>query len=317
MSINDRGSGTMPTTRQRGAALLIALLITAAAALLATALLERTQRDRARSEAVWQGERAWQYAQGMEVVARRLIREATDAGLAAGEIHGQWTDALPVPGGEVRGRVLDQTGRFNLNSLAASDAGRRQDAHTRFQHLLAVLALPSNIADELADWIEGAAVPRPGGAGNNWYGAQRPPYQAAGRSLGHASELRWLKSMDADAWAQLAPHVTALPVTDGGTRINVNTATPAVLASLSPALDIERARRLVQDTPFNDIDQFLDHPLLRAIDPAALQPHITTTGDWFLIQARVTLGDVPRNYYRLISINELAHDFRYVSYGTP
>lgn len=313
-----RGSGAVVAGKQRGAALLIALVVVAAASLLATGLLERMQRDRARSEAIWQGERSWQYAQGMEAVARRLLREAADSGLSAGDIDGQWTDALPVPGGEVRGRVLDQSGRFNLNLLAAPDSGRRQDAHARFQRLLSLLALPPGIADELADWIEGAAVPRPRGAGNNWYTAQQPPYQVPGRPLAHASELRWLKSVDAAAWETLAPHVTALPVGEnihGTDRIHVNTASPAVLASLSPTLDLERARRLAQDAPYASTDRFLEHPVLRTVDPNALRPLVTSSGNWYLVQARVTLGGVTRNYFRLISRNPIEYDFRYVSIG--
>ena len=60
--------------RQRGAALLIALLAVALAVLLATELVERSQRDVARTTAVVDAERAWQFAEGVEGLARDWIR---------------------------------------------------------------------------------------------------------------------------------------------------------------------------------------------------------------------------------------------------
>lgn len=76
------------------------------------------------------------------------------------------------------------------------------------------------------------------GAEDGDYGERR----TAGGWITAVAELRQLKSMTAEHFERLAPHLSALPL---ATRINVNTASAEVLQALSPALSGSRARSLV------------------------------------------------------------------------
>lgn len=304
-------------TRQRGSALLIALIAVALATLLAVGLLERTQRDLARMEAVLANERSWQYALGMEALVRRLLAQAQAEGLNPSELAGRWTEPFAVPGGHVQGRLIDQQGRFNLNALASPDRALATAAQTRLIRLLERIGLPRSIAPELSEWVVGTgdALGRSVSVGEAWYGSQDPAYRIPGLPLAHVSELRWLRSVDAEVYQRLLPHVTALPETS--LRVNVNAATPEVLAALIEGLELEQARRILADVPFSDLAQLAAHPLIAGRMTPELQVHLGLNSLWYLLQARVVLGGVERDYHRLIHRDGSGYDFRYFSQGSP
>src|SRR5699024_243353 len=135
------GAAVSAPVRQRGSALLIALIAAALAAVIATALLERGQRALARSEALLATERSWQYAQGMSILAERMLKKAMAEGAQASALDGSWTAPFQVPGGMVQGRLVDQGALFNLNSLAHPDGATASAAREAFRRLLESLAL--------------------------------------------------------------------------------------------------------------------------------------------------------------------------------
>lgn len=299
-----------PPGPQRGVALLIALVVAALAALLAVGAIDRLSLDTGRSRAILQSEQSFQYAQGMEHLAWRMIREALETGETGRNFDGAWSSPFEVPGGHVLGRVLDQSGRFNLNALADPEDARRVRAVSQFRRLLTSLDLNPALADELAEWMTANAR-----ATDARYASLQPPYGPPGLPLGHVSEIRWLYSMEREAAARLLPHVTALPTPEF--RLNVNTASPELLASLSPALDLEQARRVYQDGPFASLDAFLDHPMIAPVELIAIHDLLTTESVWFVVQSRVVLDEAPRDYYRLIHAGGPDASYRRFSIGTP
>jgi general secretion pathway protein K len=298
--------------RQKGAALLIALVAVALASVLALSLIERGQGSLARTQALVASERAYQLALGMELLATDLIEQALAHG-GAPLPDGRWTPPYEVPGGSIQGRLEDQGGRFNLNALTDPDPLSASLAFEAFERLLDQLGLNRLIAAELADWVELPAVPRPGSAAEAWYLGQQPPYRMAGTRLAHVSELRWLRSVDEAAFARLSAHVAALP--EPALRINVNTASPAVLASLDIELSLEQARRVLGDGPYRDVRAFMAHPIIAARPRPELERHLQVQSLWYLAQARVTLDGVERDYYRLIRHGGSGYDFRLFSQG--
>ncbi len=302
--------------RQRGGALLIALLAVALASVIALALIERGQHAMARTEALMATERAWQYAQGMEALAAETLRRAQAGEIDPTALDGTWTEPFEVPGGYIQGRLMDQQARFNLNALAHPDTAQAATARQAFARMLDRLGLTPTIADELADWLEGASMPRPGSAADDWYMRMNPPYRTAGVPLAHASELRWLRSVDDEAWQALSALVTALPEPE--LVINVNTASPLVLASLFEELDGDQARRLLAAGPFASRSAFLDHPLMQTVAAPGSERFLTTNSRWFLGQSRVVLDGIERDYFRLLTPAAPGYDdFRYFSQGVP
>jgi|GEM_PF-349086 len=302
-----------PWRNQRGGALLIALIAAALASVIALGLIERGQGSLARTQALLDTERSFQYALGMDLLARDLIEQALSDGVDPALLNGAWTPPFDVPGGMVQGRLLDQAARFNLNALGHHDPATAARALAAFERLLAHLGLNPVIALELADWIEGASVARPGSAGNSWYASRQPPYRLAGTPLTHVSELRWLRSVDDESYRQLLPVVSALPVPD--LVVNVNTCPAVVLASLVDELTVEAAERIVNDGPFADIRGFLTHPNIQALPTPGLERHLTVVSRWYLAQARVNLDGIERDYFRLINVDGSGYDFRWFSQG--
>jgi general secretion pathway protein K len=305
----------MTLRNQRGSALLIALVVFALATVIALGLIERGQGTLARTQALVASERSYQYALGMDILAAELIDQALQEGVDPNLLNGTWTPAYDVPGGLIQGRLLDQNARFNVNALGHSDRAMADLAYQRFVRLLDHLGLNPVIAAELADWIEGASMPRQGSAGDAWYAGRQPPYRMAGTLMAHVSELRWLRSVDEDVYARLAPVVTALPEPD--LIINVNTVLPEVLASLFDNLEVDQARRIVDDGPFGDLRAFLNHPAVAVLATPDLERHLTLTSIWYLSQARVVLDEVERDYFRLMRLGTSGYDFRFFSQGVP
>jgi general secretion pathway protein K len=90
---------------------------------------------------------------------------------------------------------------------------------------------------------------------------------------------------DRKIYAALAPYVTTLPA---GTKLNVNTASDVVIASLSEMIDLSTAKSLVEERgtkEFVDIkgtfQNLVDRDMLKRIDG---------TSEHFLLTATVTLG---------------------------
>ncbi|MEE4330285.1 MAG: type II secretion system minor pseudopilin GspK [Wenzhouxiangella sp.] len=300
---------------QRGAALLIALIVVALATLIAVGTIERGQSGLARTQALLTSERSYQYALGMDILAEELIRQAMREDVDPALLDGAWTPVFDVPGGLIQGRLIDQNARFNVNALGHPEPALAAFAMLAFERLLERLGLDPVIALELADWIEGAVTPRPGSAGDSWYAARQPPYRMAGQRLAHVTELRWLRSVDDAAWERLRDQVVALPEPE--LRINVNTTSPEVLASLFETLEIEAARRVVEAAPFNDLTAFLGHPVIAPLATPDLQRYLTVFSPWYLAQARVVIDDVERDYFRLIRAGQSGYDFRWFSQGVP
>lgn len=219
---------------QRGVALLVALLVVALATVLIAGLLDRGELTAARTRNQLRTTQAEAYAQGLEDYAARVLQQDQQDGASNDTSSDIWNVPLPptpVPGGEITATMRDLNGRFNLNNLSPN---YQQHAiwEDKFRLLLGALKLDPNLADVVVDWMS----TNPGaGTGDNFYLAQPVPYRSAKNIFFHISELRLLKGVSGDVYAQLAPYVSALPP---GTLINVNTASVPVLMTLSTTTPI-------------------------------------------------------------------------------
>ena len=297
--------------KQHGAALLIALLAVAIASLLAMAMVEHSQRDLARTEALVNAERAWQYASGMHALALDWIEQSEHAQaeglsrLVDSALLGQWSEPLAVPGGTVTGRVLDISGRFNLNLLASSNPEEALAARLALQRLILSLNLDGNLAEEIIAWINSTDS-----AG---YAQNQPPYLRAGLPMLHVSELNWLQRYTASVQQRLLPLISTLPASQN--RINLNRSSPEVLAAWVDGLTLEQAERVLSAGPYDTLADALQQPELAGLNINTFNRRFGVSSPWFLAQARVTLNNQPQDFFRLISRTGARYDFRYVSIG--
>lgn len=205
---------------------------------------------------------------------------------------------IPVENGSLSGLIEDQQGRFNLNNLVKDGkVNLAQRAH--FQRLLSILGLPPELADAVADWVDADSEPQPeGGAEDEYYLALPSPYLAANRPLIDVAELVLVRGFDESVRARLRPYVSALPVF---TAVNVNTASPEVIAAVVDDLSLDGARALVEKRDrayFRDRTDFQDQ-LPRDVKVA--NEDIAFSSNYFMVQLRVTIGSAQARSIALLA----------------
>ena len=299
---------TFPQRRQRGVALLVALLVVALATVLIAALLDRGEMTAARTRNGLRTTQAEAYAQGLEAYAARvLLQDAANGSTdTAGDIWSVPLPPTPVPGGEITATMSDLDGRFNLNNLDPKfDA--QQGWFRKFKLLLGALKLDPNLAQVVQDWMStGPSVQ----TGDAYYLGQPVPYRRSKNIFLHVSELRLLKGVSGEVYAKLAPYVIALPP---GTPINVNTASVPVLMTLSTTtgpITQQAAQALWQqgNAKFQSIDE-LKSAVPDVVTDCGVPPQgpVTTQqqcysvkSTYFLARGQITLDDLPFVFYSLI-----------------
>ncbi len=277
--------------RQRGVALVTALLVVSLATVAAVAMATRQQVDVRRTGNLVHGEQAYAYALAAESWARvTLRRDARESDYDW--LDEDWATALPpiaVEGGLVSGLVEDLQGRFNLNNLIGEDGKVSEADQAYFTRLLDLLGLEKSLADNLIDWIDADIDARfPDGAEDEHYLLNEPAYRTANRPLVSDSELRLVEGFDQEALQLLDPYVTVLP---GRTLINVNTATAAVLLALHSDLDESKVETLLADREENgypSADIFEAHPALSGLP--SLDMLVDVKSDYFRVLTDVVVG---------------------------
>lgn len=286
--------------RERGVALITALLVVALATTAAVAMIERQQLDIRRTGNGLQYDQAYLYVNGMEQWAARVLRrDGRDN--KYDHIEEEWATQLPpipVEGGQLAGYIEERQGRFNLNSLLRGDEPDPA-AVERFRRLLVALDLDPDLSNALLDWLDEDIEPRfPAGAEDSIYLAKEPPYRSANSPMVSISELRLLEGLDKEGYEKLAPHVAALPV---GAPMNVNTASAEVLMSLSNDIDSALADLLIEgrgEKGYETLDDFLAQPDLAKLTLPVEELGVSSR--YFVVTSLVQFGRVNVNYQTMI-----------------
>lgn len=243
-------------SRQRGVALLVALLVVALATLLIAAMLDAGQLSMAHTRNQLREQQANAYAKGLEAYAASVLVRDMEQGQVdtRSDIWAFPLPPTPVPGGLISATMRDMNGCFNLNNLVLDE--HKAVWKRRFERLLNNLQLPP-VADAVVDWLDADRQRLQRGAEDGVYLARAPGYRAANHPFSDVSELRLVAGVDARVFAALAPHVCALPT---ATDLNLNTADMAVLMSLTDGITAPLAARLYQDgqAHFSSTAQALD-----------------------------------------------------------
>ncbi len=248
-------------TRQRGAALLSAMVVVALVATIASAALWQQWRqveietaERGRSQTQWMMTGALDWT-------RLILREDALSGQGGNADHLGEPWALPVQESKLStflsqdqqwhegdsevflsGQITDAQSRMNVMTLL--DNGRvSPEALARFAKLFQRLDLPVAQLPVLAARLQQAAarsapatVPTGGGSTQSSTTSADAPLMPQ-----QTSQLVWL-GLSADSLSVLAPYITLLPVP---TPVNLNTASAAVLEAMVPGLDEAGARQWV------------------------------------------------------------------------
>lgn len=281
------------TRRQRGVALITAVLVVAIATILIAGLLDRGDMALARTRNLTRGAQADALALGIEDWALAALRLDAANGDGRDTRNDAWAQALPptpVPGGTISGLMRDLNGCLNLNNLVSA-GGPNEIEMARFTRLLEILKLDPALASAVLDWLDPDLLPGTRGAEDQAYAAARPPYRAANRAMSHISELRLVRGVDDKIYRALLPHVCATPP---GSPININTASQEVIRSLSPRIDEATARKLSREEGggYGSLLEF-QQALEQALIPPVPDQHLDVKSTCFRAQANIDLDGIP------------------------
>lgn len=287
-----RHSPARRPSRQRGAALLTAMIIVTLVATLATAMVWQQWRavqvesaERARAQSAW-------ILSGALDFARLILREDQRSGRPTA-LTEPWATPLAEsrlstflavdkaqaddgPEAFLSGSISDAQGRYNLTNLVTPAAGATPATVSlpeleTLQRLCQLLGVETGVADRIAAGLLDALAPSTGAA------------PLLPRTV---AQLSWL-GVDPASVQALQPYVVLLPV---GTPINVNTASKEVLAAAIKGMDPASAERLIQirqRTPFKDLPGFTAQ--VAAFAP--LTAKLDVRSSFFEVRGRLRLVD--------------------------
>jgi len=277
----------MLPNRERGVALITAVLVVAIATIIATSMMKRQNFDTKRTANIIHRDQAIAYALGAEHWAGAELSKDFELN-NYDHLKENWAyelPPLPIDGGYITGKLQDLQGRFNLNSVLDPLQAER------FIRLCQAINVEPDFIPALQDWIDGDTEVRDGGAEDESYTLMNPPYRTANRFLADTSELLLVKGVSVQDYNILTFYISALPQYSG---INVNTASPLLLQSLTYDVtlgDVEGIIALRTDRPYQDIDVFVEEKTFAGKEIS--EEHLTVSSQYFLLTANVMLGDAP------------------------
>jgi general secretion pathway protein K len=253
----------MPTTNQRGSALLAVLWLSAALSAIAFSVASTVRGETERASTTAEGARAYYLAAG--AIDRAILWMYWGLALQIRRPDGSpmyYSSPMPrlnyhFPGGDVRVEVIPEAGKLNLNLASEPEIAR----------LLETLGVPPQrarmIAAGIVEWRTAAAgnsSPMPNfGPGST--------FQARHASLEELEEILLVPGMTPDIFYGRYDHEPSgrliprgglrdcLTVWSAAQKIDVNTAAPALLESIGVAPEAVRAIVARRAQPFSGIEE--------------------------------------------------------------
>ena len=233
----------MPTKiRQQGAALITALFIMALIAAAAAAMIIQQRISIARTQQIINYDQAVQYGQVVTDWALYNLQQDLLKTSKPQDVFPKIYPHSKVPRGFFMGQVFDLQGKFNLNNLT------KQQYRIPFTHMLSLI-FPKrkdqkDITEAISNWVS------PQGtfdiADDQAYKKAGLPYKVPHAFMQNITQLRQVLGISAQIYLKLLPYVTALPTI---TKINDNTASDAVLTTLSSKLNLKTAQSIIKSRP--------------------------------------------------------------------
>lgn len=290
---------------QRGIALLTILVMVALATILAATIAKRQTNTSENTGYLMRQDQSLLYAKSAEAFFSELLIQDSDNGGNIDHLQENWAKpmpAFPVENGFVSGRLLDESGKFNLNNLLKADGSVDDSARRWFEKLLQRVGLPAELSQAVIDWQDaddettGAM-----GAESNYYQGLDPSYLASNTKFHQVEELKLVRGFEGKNYDLIAPYVTALPE---ATKININTAAPLLLASIDPKIDVktveqELKAKQAELTYFNSVEDLWKLNAFSGIEPqnkTDAAAWLDSKSNYFTAQIEVVLSERKRQF---------------------
>jgi len=310
----------MSSNRQRGAALLTAMIIVTLIASLAAGMVWQQYRavqieaaDRARAQSAWilQGALDW-----ARLILKEDAKNDKDRQPARDHLGEPW--AVPLaearlstflaadrsaasdddgPEAFLSGSIEDAQSRYNLRALTTGPKVDELELRV-LERLCSQVNAPPGTATVIAAGLR-EAFPTPASGASQPPSPESGPLQPAG-----VDQLNWL-GLDADTIKRLQPYVVLLPKP---TAVNLNTAPREVIAALFDGVDLASAERLVQGRKAKPL-QTLEEA--KSYLPASIEfgsNRAAVSSSYFVVTGRLRLEERQLEQRSLIFRNNLSMD---------
>ena len=312
-----------PSLRQRGVAVVTALLLTTLAISIVASLFWQqqvqvrsmeNQRLQLQTQWILRGALDWaslvlrqdaytsQFTSLDQVWATPLAETRLDQYIERERIEGETFDA------SLSGNIVDATSRYNLGNLAKNRIKNPVQLRI-FGRLLDNLRLDARLAERVANFVaqgqqvQGPAVVDPSNPQPQpTPGAQPvPPTAGVPMPLLQVDDLLAVQGVTPEILAKLRPFLVVLPASP--TPLNVNTAPPELLSALVPNMSLPEANGLVarrKTAPWRDPEMFKS----QVPNASTLGDEFSVKSNWFLVQSRIRLDRAALNAESLIERKE-------------
>jgi general secretion pathway protein K len=274
---------------ERGAAIVLAMLLaTLAAAVAVTVFAEQRRwseavlhrRDQVQAQALAMAGVQW---------ARQILNDDARRG-AIDHLGEPWAvplPAIPLENGSIRGVIADAQAGLNINTLGTPSAAAGVGL-ARIERLLAQQGVPRSALNAIADWIDADGEPRPNGAEDARYLSQPVPYLPANTAVLRLAELADVLGIEAGTLAPVSAFLSALPAE---AAVNVNTAPAEVLAAIVDSVSADALAELVAgraQRPFTTVAEFRSRLPQGAVLTSDLG--LSVRSDFFLVTVEALQG---------------------------
>lgn len=287
----------MNANSQRGVALLTILLLVVSITVVAGAMLASQKIAIRRSGLLFDQNQLLQDINAGQQLAVTLIR--ADAKLnATDSAQDIWAQPIPpytLGGHSIGIELRDEASRFNINNLYHNGVVDTA-ALVVFQRLLTQLNLETDIAIAILDYQDAdGKVYQDGGDESVVYSQQigrGADKTLPNQALVSIDQLAEVKGINAEVLAALRPYITAVPYY---LPININTASPVLLAALAEGASSQQMQSIVElraKQAFNSIDDVWQLPILSGVKEdqrKALTPLLAVDSQAFV--ALITASD--------------------------
>jgi general secretion pathway protein K len=245
--------------KQQGIALITILVMVALATILASTIARKQLNTTENTYYLVRQTQTLQYAKSAESF---LIELLVDDAKNAGDVdHLQETWAKPMPvfpvdGGTVSASLEDESGKFNLNSLVKEDGTVNEAAKKLFEQLLVRVDLPEKNSEAVIDWQdEDDTSIGSMGAESSYYQGLQNGYLASNQPFFNIEELKKVRGFEGENFKKIEPYVSVN--TNRESKININTASAFLLASMDPNLDVASIQNILEVRK-NNLEHFED-----------------------------------------------------------
>ncbi len=315
----------MKSFKQRGIALVTALLIISISTVVATQIFYKQQINLRRTFNQLQADQIFQLFLSAEQWAKILLIEdleknTNDTSL---DIWAQEMPPITAEGGHFQAKITDLQACFNLNNLVL--AGEVQnDQITILKNLLKQKALNENLIWSLVDWLDADDEPQAQGAEWETYSQFNPPYRAANQALTEIAELYAVANWNTEAITALAADICVLPSPPAfsavgryfpaqtiASTLNINTMSPQLILSLSEKMQSAKLEQIIlyrQEQGFKSVQEFFDkldeeNPQEPNLSSTLSEEILSVNSFYFMLRYTGWIGNLEQQYQSLLYRN--------------